>query len=94
MVRQLLAVTLEVKHELEVSRFVEPSLVVVLLFSPSVKVVRIQGQEAGEKGTQGEETRRGEKTRQGEERRQGNGELLGHREYRRPQAKSEYPVGP
>ena len=85
MVRQLLAVTLELKHELEVSRFVEPSLVVVVV---------LQGQEAGEKGTQGEDTRRGEKTRQGEERRQGNGELLGHREYRRPQAKSEYPVGP
>ena len=58
---QLLAVTLDVKHELEVLRFVEPSLVVVLL-AP----VRIQNQEAGEKGTDGEQGRDGEEVRDGD----------------------------
>ena len=48
----LLAVTLDVKHELEILRFVEPSLVVVLLAGWPL---RIQNQEAGEKGTDGEE---------------------------------------
>ena len=59
---QLLAVTLDVKHELEILRFVEPSLVVVLLAGWPL---RIQNQEAGEKGTDGEEGLDGEEGRDG-----------------------------